>query len=51
MTAMQRELLVNEWQDFYSNEDGERLQVHVKGVFILAPDGNVKIDRQPYRCF
>jgi hypothetical protein len=38
------------WHEFYRNQDGERLKVHLKGHFAIAPDGTVKIDREVLSC-
>lgn len=41
---------VKHWQfnEFYSNQDGERLHIRGKGQMMIDADGNVKIDRVDY---
>ncbi len=44
-------LLHYHWNESYSNPDGEKLKIHLKGHMKIDKDGNMTINRHSYRCF
>lgn len=43
-------LLHYQWSELYSNPEGRKLHIHLKGHVKVNPDGTVTINRESYTC-